>query len=592
MNSKSPLLTLFKEQLENESQQIASDNGLAERGDYLIWWYFHRLLDIPFSEIDAIVCDGGNDLGIDAIRIDEEAIVHFYQFKNPQKVENSLPGGEVDKMLSGLSLILTRKHNSVANADLRARIDETYKIIPNGYRIHLVTSGCGMAEETRVKLDAFIEGLKSPSDDFFTWKLEDLEALQEKFYQRNLPTVEEPLVFVLERQPPYQIRSSNHDCYLLHATGSALAALYESHGEQLLQQNIRVFQGDRTTNALIRQTASSENSGNFFHYNNGVTFLCETAQWDQFQAKLTLNRAQIVNGGQTVRVLSRTKKANALKKDVLVPVRVITSQGDRQFASDVAVNLNNQNRIESSFLRSNEPRVVQLALAMESLGWYLERRENEVENLTEAEKKAIELRVGASLENRMVTLREGTQAYVATYFRQPELAKKNPKRMFLGAQDGGVFERVFGQDITAEKMIAAFRLKRVTDRFVSNFLSLKRRKERNTLDDWRKEYKALLGQTLVDDFADTLDQAIPQSAVFLSALVFEEHVRLKSEPFSSLLSQLESGDLGPLQQGLFTILTFSKNNEGSANKSWPTLLKSQSLFENVSSFRKGQLSCS
>ena len=126
----------------------------------------------------------------------------------------------------------------------------------------------------------------------------------------------------------------------------------------------------------------------------GVTFLCETAQWDGFTRKLTLSKAQVVNGGQTIRVLHDALKANELQKTVAVPIRVITSQGDKAFSSDVAVNLNNQNRIEPSFLRSNEPRVVQLANALASMGWYLERRESEIQNLTASERAGLEAKVG------------------------------------------------------------------------------------------------------------------------------------------------------------------------------------------------------
>jgi hypothetical protein len=98
-----------------------------------------------------------------------------------------------------------------------------------------------------------------------------------------------------------------------------------------------------------------------------------------------------------------------------VPVRVITSQGDKEFGSNVAVNLNNQNRIEPSCLRSNDPRIVQLANAFASLGWYLERREDEVASLTTSEKAAIEARIGHSLGGRVIKLKEGTQGYVASY---------------------------------------------------------------------------------------------------------------------------------------------------------------------------------
>jgi hypothetical protein len=80
-----PLLSLFKEQLENESRALAKEQGLSKRGDHLIWWYFSRLRGLDPAAIGEIVCDGGNDLGIDAIWIDDEDLVHFYTFKHPEK---------------------------------------------------------------------------------------------------------------------------------------------------------------------------------------------------------------------------------------------------------------------------------------------------------------------------------------------------------------------------------------------------------------------------------------------------------------------------------------------------------------------------
>lgn len=584
MSDRAALVNLFKEQLENESQSIASARGLIVRGDFLIWWYFLNLQGLPEGTVDDIVCDGGNDLGIDAIHIDDDDIVHFYHFKNPERLDVGLPATGVDSLLAGLRLIIARKHGQVANPELRERLEDVYQIVPAGYRVHLVTSGTGMAEESRQKLNAFIAELRPPADDFFAWQLEDIAFLQDSFYQKRLPTIEAPIVFNLDRQPPYQVRSSNHDSYMFHAQASVLANLFDTHGEKLLQQNIRVFQGDRATNAVIRTTCTGPEAGNFFHFNNGVTFLCETAQWDQFVSTLTLNKAQLVNGGQTVRVISRAHSSGTLKPEVIVPVRVITSQGDKSFASNVAVNLNNQTRIETSFLRSNDPHVIQLAAALESRGWYLERREDEVATLTTGERTAIESRIGAPLADRLIRLKEGTQAYTATFSRQPELAKKNPKRMFLGSQDGGIFERLF-EDISAEKIVLAHRLKRAVDRFVERFMALKRRKVK--LANWRNDYASLLSEDLVTKHGDTLDQVVPQSAVFISALIFEKYVQIQKGDPEAVIGVLETGNTSPIRNALEEILDFAAANPTVANKSWPTLLKSQAFFDTVAAFVQG-----
>lgn len=582
MSTISPLISLFKEQLENESQAIATERDLLKRGDFLTWWYFRRLLSLEDTRIEEILCDGPNDLGIDAIYIDEDNTVHFFQFKNPEAIDAGFPAGDVDKVLAGLNLILSRQHSEIANENLRGHVEEIYQMVPNSYRLHLVTSGGGLATESVAKLNAFVSSLQGP-EDFFSWTIEDIRWLQDRFYQKSLPTVESPIEFLLE-QPPYPVRSADHDCWIFHVTGKVLANLYEKHGEQLLQQNIRVYEGDKGTNAAIKKTCTSEDSANFLHYNNGVTFLCDTAPWDAFTRKLTLKKAQVVNGGQTIRVIHSALREGSLKNDVLVPVRIITSQGDKNFASNVAVNLNNQNRIEPSFLRSNDPRVVQLANALASLGWYLERRGGEVRGLRITERSAIETRIGRSLDDHVISLKEGTQAYVATFFRQPEMAKKNPKRIFLGAQDGGSFERIFSADLSAEKFVQAQRLAWSIEAFVKQFMARKRRKDR--VENWREDYKSLLGDPLVDKHVEVVEQVVPQSAVFLSGLAYEEWVRLRNRDINKLISALDAGSTEILRRHLLLLIDYAKSNPN-LTKSWPTLLKSQSFFDNVSSYLKG-----
>ena len=323
------LVSLFKTQLENESSAIATARNLTKRGDYLIWWYFSKIVGLTPEDIESVICDGFNDLGIDAIWIEDASVVHFYNFKNPMDLVDSFPSGEVDKMLAGLNLILSQ------------RVEEILQIVPTAYRIHLVTSGTGMSNDSKAKLAGFIEAMKAPSSEWFTWTLEDLRWLQDTFYQKTLPTIEDAFELLLD-QSPYLVRSANHDCYMFHLAAERLAELYGKFGEQLLQQNIRVYQGDKVTNAVIRKTAVGAEAEQFFHYHNGITFLSETAGWDGFVRKFTLKRFQVVNGGQTMRVLHQAWAEKELRSGVSVPVRVITSQGDKEFANNVTVNLNDR----------------------------------------------------------------------------------------------------------------------------------------------------------------------------------------------------------------------------------------------------------
>ena len=317
-----------------------------------------------------------------------------------------------------------------------------------------------------------------------------------------------------------------------------------------------------------------------------MTFLCESAQWDGFTRKLTLNKAQVVNGGQTIRVLHGAFSTKVLQDSVVAPIRVITSQGDKEFASNVAVNLNNQNKIEPSFLRSNEPRVVQLGSALASMGWYLERRESEIDNLTATERAAIEAKIAGSLDERAIRLKDGAQAYVATYLRQPEWAKKNPKLIFLGATDGGYFDRVFNNELTAERFVLAHRLALAVDEFVRQFMTRKRRADKS--EDWKKDYSELLGAKLVSKHHDVLNQVIPQSATFLAALVYDYAVVANGQPIEDVLAQIKKSP-ALLSELLMHLIDTAKKDDG-ASKSWPTLLKSQAFFEKVANFLRGRAS--
>jgi hypothetical protein len=534
MAPANPLLPLFKEQLEAEGEKIAKTHNLEIRGHVLIYWYFTRLLDFSEAEVAEVFCDGGGDLGIDAIWIDDEDLVHFYQFKHPEDSAKGIAGTDVDKMISGLRLILLRRHDQIANPELRARLDEVYQQVPKGYRIHLVSSGGGVSDESRAKLNAFCDELKNPSQSIVEWDEQPLTYLQELFYEQNLPAVSDPLKFDIVI-PPYMLRSGSAECYMFSVPGHVLARLYNEHKEGLLQRNIRVDQGDTATNRSIEETCSSSEPKNFLHFNNGITFLCEKAVYDAFQRTLTLDKAQVVNGGQTIRAIHRAFTKTSLNEDVVVPVRAITSSGDKDFANNVAVNQNNQNQVGTGFLRSNDKLVVQLDHALASHGWYLERREGELKNMTPAERAAVEHRIGQSLEGRCIRLKEGAQAYTSTFYGQPEIAKKNVKKIFLSVDDGGYYERIFSIDMTAEKVIIAHQLKAFVDEFVRDFAAARRKFQ---ADD-KAGYENVLGKELTSRHSDVIHQVMPQCVLFVCGSIFRDLTELQKKDPSEITAILQ-----------------------------------------------------
>jgi hypothetical protein len=92
-NDVPEILNLFKEQLGNQISAIVKKQAFDNDGYGFAYWYFKNIGDMTDIEAKEQICDGGGDLGIDAIEIDEEQVV-FYQFKNPKSVEKCIAAGD------------------------------------------------------------------------------------------------------------------------------------------------------------------------------------------------------------------------------------------------------------------------------------------------------------------------------------------------------------------------------------------------------------------------------------------------------------------------------------------------------------------
>ena len=568
------ILKLFKEQLNNQIDSIVKEQIFETQGYGFAYWYFRNIGGMTNIEAKEQICDGGGDLGIDAIEVVNDQVV-FYQFKNPVSVEKPLESGEIDKLISGLELILSRNHKTIANPELLSRLEEIYGFTPTGYKIVVAVSSLAhMPAEAVSKLDSFCQRNSGVAKDLFRWEFHNLEDVHNRFYSAHLPTLEAILELSLSRAP-YMTKVGDHETYIFDLSGEYLAKLYDEHGESILQQNVRMFEGDKGTNLAIAQTASSnEESKDFFHFNNGVSVICDSAIFHPFNNQLSLERPQVVNGGQTMRILHRCYKQSVLKSDVHAVVRVITTGKDKQFASNVAVNLNNQTRVDNTFLRSNDPRIVQLLHSLATLGYFLERRAGEVDAMLPEELKELEDRFGSPLAKHIIPLKDGMQAYVATYFGDPQLAKKDPAKIFT--DDGGSFSKILQSNLTAEKFRDSYELSRLISAQVDRFKILKRK--RYTNDEERKRaYVQEIGSIIEPVFFE-LDAAIPQITVFGMAFLFEKHSKTGASDLKSFVDAIGK-DPGIIWIGFADLISARKDL--GIDKSWPTLLKSGSFYRDA-----------
>lgn len=573
-----PAIELFKAQLNHLLLTIATDRTLHDiagtpSGDLALpYWFLETFLGHTEVTSAADITEGFEDLAIDAIVIsDDESTVHFYQFKNPSKETKGVDCAAIDKLISGIEIILQGKHGKVSNTRLKDKILEIRQKPRTGYRIHFVSTGAGLPGDGKEKLRALCERWATRGTAPLQFDCIDIGDLQERYYNKTLPTLD-ATVDIKPTKEPYMVQVGSHRSFVFHLDGTAIAKLYAEHGEKILQQNIRTSEGDSETNQAILRSATGKESENFYYFNNGLTLLCDSCTFDQFQGTLSVTRPQIVNGGQTMRVLSKAKQSGTLKSNVFVTVRVLTSDADREFAGNVAVNLNNQTVVKASFLRSNHPEIIQLAGTLATKGYFLERREGEIESLTSLEKRGIEQSIHNPLKTHAIGLQPACQAYIAFFHTNVDVAKKNPKRIFTSAAGGGYFETFINSGITAEKFIFSWELYKCAEELKKTIVKLLREQEHFKPSELQDRIIARAKKIARPVDLDELAAAVPQSAAFVVALAGK---RYKNNSGEALLAHKKRivRELRALLLRL--VASKSKTQIGS----WPTLLKSQKFFE-------------
>ena len=186
----------------------------------------------------------------------------------------------------------------------------------------------------------------------------------------------------------------------------------------------------------------------------------------------------------------------------------------------------------------------------------------------------LEGKFGSPLAEHVIPLKDGMQAYAATFFGDPQLAKKDPSKIFT--DEGGSFSKILQSDLTAEKFRDSYLLSRLVAVQVDNFKKLKR-KRYSDQDERRNTYLKEFG-SLVSPVFDELDVAVPQMTIFGMALIFEKYNQNKGVETSKLVQDLESHP--ELIWECFVELIGAKKALG-LDKSWPTILKSGAFYRDA-----------
>jgi hypothetical protein len=342
-------------------------------------------LNIELEEAFGLITEGGNDAGVDAIYVgdinDNDFSVVIFQGKYTFDLskDNNFPANAVQRVIGSIGAIFDPNKPLEMNDDLKPKVEDIRSLIADGYipNIRCVYTNNGLKwnndgdnhikntgfPESQVKFEYFnhkdiVDSLQSKKGINETIQLSG-KSIQEDF---NFKRVLVGKINVVE-----------------------LAKLFEKHGDNLLDQNIRKYLGlnKNRVNAAIRDTLISEKRDNFYFYNNGITMICSKFSYNGLQSEnwnVRINDLQIINGGQSCKTILYTVNKNPTinysNAYVLVRLYELSGKSIDSLITDVTIATNSQNPVDLRDLKANDDLQKRLETSLSELGYSYRRKKD------------------------------------------------------------------------------------------------------------------------------------------------------------------------------------------------------------------------
>lgn len=418
------------------------------------------------DETAQAITDGSNDRGVDAIHIiegDGQAEIYIFQSKyreSHSSCTKTINDGEILKISLFLNELFEKAEPLVncENFRLSELVHRIWDIHQRGsicrYHIIFCSNGSGFSASAKKIIDTVCTDNPHVGFEFYSGE-EIIRSMAIEGRTREDGSLQVVGKEILERSDG-DVRG-----VIASVDAKSFIDLIETEdGEgikrHLFDDNLRVFLGAKGGfNPSIISTATSQDSYLFWYLNNGITITCRNFSYNKGHTNPTLQFEdfQIVNGAQTSHSLieaNRKRNGSDALDNVVLMVRVYAT--DRpDIAERVAVATNSQARIQSRDLRSNNPTLKKLELALHERGYFFERKRN--------------MHADKPDEKRVDALKLG-QTLLAFELREPDKAKSESDSIF-----DSKFHQIFHDSLKVDHLVRLFELYRAIERLRDAYVS-------------------------------------------------------------------------------------------------------------------------
>ena len=409
---------------------------------------------LSLNEEEAMECitDGGNDMGVDAIYIDEQEgrslEIYFFQAKYgiSQGAESShFSENEIVKISATLKLILDELSlMDNANPKLRAKAGEIRAAIANDPSYHVNVVLCSNGKKWTDQAQCRIDQMPFPPERV-GWEHFNHSGIAEQLITSKVFKGEISLSLsgkVWDETPESGIHT-----LVGRISALQIAELMQKHGVRLLENNVRNYLGASTINREIIETLADDYQ-NFYHYNNGVTMICKKLTFNELREKdpsVNVKDPQIINGGQTCMSIAHYARKNGdtqhlSQSSVMLRLYELNATHDN-LAINIIRGVNSQNAVDLRDLKSGDRGQKLLTDSLSHLGYkYLRQR-------------GIESINGGS--DCTIDARELAAAVLAILCERPNDAKYRRREHF-----GKLYREIFSDGLNVVDAVAAVLLVR------------------------------------------------------------------------------------------------------------------------------------
>lgn len=419
----------FEEEMRRAVTDIAAEHGLTEDKAFSVWYCGVAFRLDRQEAIDASRFDRGNDQGIDIFYVDDElqtvviAQAKYYarSTKAPYLGELALLLDTPESLAEAQSLRDDgRPDLAEAADDLRAARDQGYVI-----RLQMVYPGI-----PRPGLERLVRSFnKAHAEEDLAAELIPLTELDviHADYMGSGGRVSTG-VLSLVGHSSYEQSGSYGKAMVATVSGSSIKALYDTHGDRLFDQNVRLYLGARkgSVNAAIRSTIeNSGDRGNFWAYNNGITVVARSFTRRPRRGVVELQQFSIVNGCQTTVLIGRSSADDM--KDVAVLTRIVASPA--KLVDSIIKYTNSQTPIKVWEMSARDKEQQRIRRELEGLSepWFYALRRGEFDSVSDKDKFG-------SPDRRVLPFPQSIQ-YLAAFRGLPVQAYKDKARLFTTLKD-------------------------------------------------------------------------------------------------------------------------------------------------------------